>query len=95
LKKNEAIVISDYKMKIHATFFPENQKIFFAKQGTLCLGFMILINVDSKEGTVDVNFVLLFSNDTTKDANFVLAAKAHIYSGFLPTLFQMILEQSM
>jgi len=87
LKQNEAIVVSDYKMKILATYFRENQKKFFAKRGTSCLGFMILTNVDSKEGTVDVNFVLLFSNDTTQDANFVLAAKAYIYSDFLPTLF--------
>ena len=87
LKQNEAVVVSDYKMKILATYFRENQKKFFAKRGTSCLGFMILTNVDSKEGTVDVNFVLLFSNDTTQDANFVLSAKAYIYSEFVPTLF--------
>ena len=32
-------------------------------------------------------FVLLFSNDTTQDANFILSAKAYIYSEFVPTLF--------
>jgi len=48
---------------------------------------MIITNVDSKEGTVNVNFVLLFSNDTTQDTNFALSAKAYIYSEFIPTFF--------
>ena len=56
---------------------------------------MIVTNVDSKKGTVDVSFVLLSSNDTTQDANFDLTAKAPIptLNSTLP-FSQMTLEQS-
>ena len=88
LKRNECIVVSDFKMKILAMFHRENQKLFFGKRGIACLGFMVMTPCDDGSGDeIDVNFHLLFSNDTTQDANFVLSAKAALYGEILPTLF--------
>lgn len=87
LKKNQAIVISDFKMKLLPIYFRENQRKFFGKRGTACLGFMVLTNVEEKEGEVDVHFFFFFSNDTLQDTNFVLAGKAYVYNEFLPTQF--------
>ena len=88
LKKDTAIVVSDFKMKILSMYFRENQRKFFGKRGTACLGFMVMTNVDGKEGQVDVHFFFFFfSNDTAQDSTFVMAGKAYIYSEFLPTQF--------
>ena len=87
LKQNEVIVISDYKMKILSCFHRETQKQFFAKRGTTCLGFMSMKKSIEDEEDLDVHFHLLFSDDTTQDSHFVLAAKAYIYNEFLPTQF--------
>jgi hypothetical protein len=60
-------------MKILPMYFRENQRKFFGKRGTACLGFIIITNAEDKEGEVDVDFIFLFSYDTTQDTNFVLA----------------------
>ena len=44
LEDDEAIVTCDYKMKLLACFFRENQKKWFGKRGTTVLGFMICTN---------------------------------------------------
>jgi hypothetical protein len=44
LVDDEAIVTSDYKMKILHCFHCENQKKWFGKRGTTLLGFMIVTN---------------------------------------------------
>ena len=44
LKDDEAIVTSDYKMKLLCCFFRENMKKWFGKRGTSVLGFMICTN---------------------------------------------------
>jgi hypothetical protein len=48
LKKNQAIVIADFKMKILPMYFRENQRLFFGKRGTACLGFMVISNTKEK-----------------------------------------------
>jgi hypothetical protein len=44
LKDDEALIITDYKMKILACFYRENQARFFGKRGCSLLGFLILVN---------------------------------------------------
>ena len=44
LGDDEALIITDYKMKILACFFRENQARFFGKRGCSLLGFLILVN---------------------------------------------------
>lgn len=82
-----AIVVSDYKMKINPLYYRENQKKFFGKRGTSCLGFLVLSNADGKEQMVDHTYILLFSDDTTQDASFVASGKAFVYNEILPALF--------
>lgn len=74
-------------MKIVASSLKETKQQFFGKRGTACLGFMLMSNVEQKEGVVDVHFYLFFSDDTTQDTNFVLAAKHHVYNNIVPSLF--------
>ena len=49
LEDDEAIVTSDYKMKLLSCFFRENQKKWFGKRGTSVLGFMICTNAKDEE----------------------------------------------
>ncbi len=87
LKKDEAIVVSDFKMKINSLYFRETKRQFFGKRGTACLGFMVLTNAEEKVGEVDVHFFFFFSDDTKQDSYFVSAGKQYIYSEVLPSLF--------
>jgi hypothetical protein len=87
LKPNQAIVTSDWKMKIQALLRKETKQEFFAKRGTSCLGFMIATNVEGKEGEIDVTFSLFFTDDTQQDAFAIIAAKHYVYSEILPQLF--------
>jgi hypothetical protein len=68
LKDNEAIVTSDYKMKILSCFFRENQKKWFGKRDTSLLGFMITTNLTDEEskakGLKDVTFVMMVTDMT-------------------------------
>jgi hypothetical protein len=61
LPDDTAKVVSDWKMKILACYFRENQARFFGKRGTSLLGFMILSNSKVEEerlkGIKDVKFV--------------------------------------
>lgn len=87
LKEDEAIVVSDFKMKILDQRLKETKQQFFGKRGTACLGFMVMTNQEQIEGFVDVRFYLFFSDDTTQDTNFVLAGKHYIYTTIIPSLF--------
>ena len=87
IKKNQAVIVCDFKMKILPIYFLEGQRQWFGKRGTACLGFMVLTNIDELEDEVDADFFFFFCDDTTQDSNFVLSAKSYIYSEFLPSLF--------
>ena len=71
LADDEAIVTSDYKMKILSCFFRKNQKKWFGKRGTSMLGFMITTNPKDEEqrakGVKEVNFVMMVTDDTLQD----------------------------
>ena len=49
LEDDEAIVTSDYKMKLLSCFYRENQKKWFGKRGTSVLGFMICTNAKDED----------------------------------------------
>ena len=83
----ECVIISDFKMKILAMHFRENMRLFYGKRGISCLGFMVIKACD-EDDKVDVHFYLFFSNDTTQDSQFVLSAKAAMYTEVLPELFR-------
>ena len=89
LPDNTAIVVSDWKMKILSCFFRENQAKWFGKRGTSCLGFMIISNaVDDatvqEKGIKEVQFAMMFTDDTKQDDQAVASAKREIYSNHLP-----------
>ena len=79
LQDDEAIITSDYKMKVLACFFRENQKKWFGKRGTSVLGFMIATNPvdqeDKKKGIKDLQFVMMITDDTLQDDWEVACAK--------------------
>jgi hypothetical protein len=85
---DEAIITSDYKMKILACFFRENQKRWFGKRGTSMIGHMIVTNSSDLEarakGVKDVKFVMLLSDDTLQDDDAVICAKHLILNECLP-----------
>jgi hypothetical protein len=85
---DEAIVTSDYKMKILSCFFRETQKKWFGKRGTNLLGFMITTNAlnkaDKLQGVKDVQFVFMVTDDCLTDAWEVACAKTTLYEEFLP-----------
>ena len=87
LPDDTAKVISDWKMKILACYFRENQGKFFGKRGTSLLGFMIVTNSmdeeDREKGMKDVRFVFMVSDDTIQDEWEVMCAKADIYANHL------------
>jgi hypothetical protein len=95
LKDNEAIVTSDYKMKILSCFFQENQKKWFGKRGTSLLGFMITTNSTDKEskakGLKDVTFVMMVTNDCLQDDWGVACAKSVVYKEYLPKHIKKVL----
>ena len=68
LDDDTAIVTSDWKMKLLACFFRENQAKFFGKKAvTSCLGFMIAslstdVEVRNK-GLIEVQFVMMLTDD--------------------------------
>jgi hypothetical protein len=88
LEDDTAIITSDYKMKILACFFRENQKKWFGKRGTPTLGFMIVTNSEDPElrakGSKDVTFVMMVTNDSTQDDWGVACGKSYIYQNHLP-----------
>jgi hypothetical protein len=79
LQDDEAIITSDYKMKVLACFFRENQKKWFGKRGTSVLGFMIATNPvdqeDKEKGIKDLQFVMMITDDTLQDDWEVACAK--------------------
>jgi hypothetical protein len=85
---DEAIVTSDYKMKILSCFFRETQKKWFGKRGTNLLGFMITTNsldeADNLQGVKEVQFVFMVTDDCLTDAWEVACAKTTLYEEFLP-----------
>jgi hypothetical protein len=88
LGDDEAIVTSDYKMKILSCFYRETQKKWFGKRGTNLLGFMITTNsldeADNLQGVKDVQFVFMVTDDCLTDAWEVVCAKTTLYDEFLP-----------
>jgi hypothetical protein len=88
LADDEAIVTSDYKMKILSCFYRETQKKWFGKRGTNLLGFMITTNsldeADKLQGVKDVQFIFMVTDDSLTDAWEVACAKATVYEEFLP-----------
>jgi hypothetical protein len=88
LKDDEAIVTSDYKMKILSCFFRENQKKSFGKRGTSLLGFMITTNSSDEEskakGLKVVTFVMMATDDCLQDDWGVACANSVIYKEYLP-----------
>jgi hypothetical protein len=88
LAEDEAIVTSDYKMKILSCFYRETQKKWFGKRGTNLLGFMITTNLldeaDKLRGVKDVQFVYMVTDDSLTDAWEVACAKTIVYEEFLP-----------
>ena len=88
LGDDTAIVVSDWKMKILACFFRENQAKWFGKRGTSCIGFMIISNSTDpavrEKGLKEVQFIMMFTDDTKQDDHSVACAKAEIYQHHLP-----------
>jgi hypothetical protein len=88
LPDDTAKIISDWKMKILACYFRENQGKFFGKRGTSLLGFMVITNSKDDgeriKGMKDVKFVFMVSDDTLQDEWEVMCGKAYIYSNHLP-----------
>ena len=85
IKEGEAVIISDYKMKILDSKFREAQEDWFAKSGSSLLGFEIhfLIREDGKL-VRRVMYHFFISDDTTQDAQAVLCAKHYLYTHVLP-----------
>jgi len=88
LKYNQAIVVSDWKMKILQLFHRETQEKFFGKRGTSMIGFMIISHQQNHERSVmvkkDVDFHFFLTDDTTQDNTSVNAAKRELYENCLP-----------
>jgi hypothetical protein len=88
LGDDEAVVTSDYKMKILSCFFRENQKKWFGKRGTSLLGFMIASNASDEEsrakGIKEVTFVMMITDDCLQDDWEVACAKSVLYKEYLP-----------
>jgi hypothetical protein len=88
LADDEAVVTSDYKMKILSYFFRENQKKWFGKRGTSLLGFMIASNASDEEsrakGINEVTFVMMITDDCLQDDWEVPYAKSVLYKEYLP-----------
>jgi hypothetical protein len=88
LADDEAVVTSDYKMKILSCFFRENQKKWFGKRGTSLLGFMIASNASDEEsrakGIKEVTFVMMITDDCLQDDWEVACVKNVVYKEYLP-----------
>ena len=87
LKDDEAIITSDFTMKIISCFFRENQKKWFGKRGTTLLGFMITANATDDEskakGLKEVTFVMMVTDDCLQDDWEVACAKSIVYKEYL------------
>jgi hypothetical protein len=98
LADDTAKVISDWKMKLLACYFRENQANFFGKRGVSLLGFMIISNLRDEEsraaGLKDVRFVMMITDDTLQDEWSVMCAKHEIYSNHLPEFISKVKFQS-
>ena len=83
---NGCMVRCDYKMRILACYFRENQLKWYAKRGITCLGFMIISK--AKDGDPDRRFdctyVMFLTNDTLQDEWEVLCAKKEVYENHVP-----------
>jgi hypothetical protein len=88
LADDSAKVISDWKMKLLACYFRENQGRFLGKRGVSLLEFMIASNLRDEEsraaGLKDVRFVMMITDDTLQDDWSAMCTKHEIYSNHLP-----------
>eukprot|EP00980_Cylindrotheca_fusiformis_P025942 scaffold14950_cov156-Cylindrotheca_fusiformis.AAC.1 len=95
LDNDTAIVTSDYKMKILACFFRENQRKWFGKRGTTALGFMIVTNPADQalktKGIKDVKFVMMVTDDSRQDDWAVACGKSYIYQNHLPAAIEKVI----
>ena len=78
LKPGEVAFVIDWKMKILAQYHRESMEAFFGKRGFSLLGVMIVFGSESKDKDVEYHFYL--TEDTTQDANNVLAVKQDLYN---------------
>jgi hypothetical protein len=82
-------VISDWKMKILACYFRENQGKFFGKRGTSLLGYMLISNSPDPEarekGLKDVKMVMLVTNDSLQCEHAVACSKHFVYTNHVKT----------
>jgi hypothetical protein len=89
LEDDVAIVWSDYKMKILSAFFRMNQGKWFGRRGAVCLGFGVCAKARDGQGGgtgqhIDVNCVLMMTDDNKQDEGQVVCAKAHLHNNHLP-----------
>ena len=85
LEPEQAVVVSDWKMKILASRYRESQQEWFSKRGSSCLGIEIHLYDKSAENKKKVIYHFFFSDDTTQDAKAVLCAKHFLYTVVLPS----------
>ena len=78
LGDDEILVVSDWKMKILAVYFRENQQLWFGKRGSSMLGFMVIGT--AADGTRQVKFYMFFTDDGCQDEYSVACAKMLLYS---------------
>ena len=83
--EGEAVMISDYKMKVLDSKHREAQEDWFAKSGSSLLGFEIHFFIrEDGELVRRVLYHFFISDDTTQDAQAVLCAKHYLYTRVLP-----------
>ena len=80
---DEAVVSSDWKMKILSAKHKESQAEWFSKRGTSLLGFEVHLK-STKDRTRKVFYHFFLTDDTTQDSEAVLCAKHYLYSVVLP-----------
>jgi hypothetical protein len=82
-------VISDWKMKILACYFRENQGKFFGKRGTSLLGYMLITNSSDPEarenGLKEVKMIMLVTDDSLQCEHAVACTKNFIYANHVKT----------
>jgi hypothetical protein len=84
LEDDQAIVVSDWKMKLLSAFHRENMKLFYGKRGTSVMGFMVITNSQDASDGKDVCFFILLTDDSKQDETNVAAAKMALYKELLP-----------
>ena len=91
LKEGEAIVTTDWKMKLLAMMFREGSKEWYGKKGISCIGLMVLQRIPAAlepstlgkstelKGDFMVSFYDLITDDPKQDAYSVACAKMKVF----------------